>query len=422
MQEELLHHIWNYQRFTKSKLQTTEGESVLIHKSGVLNKDSGPDFFNALITIGETQWAGNVEIHVKSSDWFKHNHQSDKAYSNIVLHVVWEDDIDFFSKQGIATIELKYRVPKLILERYRELNNLKSIPCENLIHNVDAFMIRQWLMRLATERLEQKSKVIIGYYNSTNSSWSETFYWALARNFGFKVNGEPFELLAKSLPLSILAKHKDNPMQVEALIFGQSGLLDAKFKDEYPQTLQKEYSFLKRKYSLKPLLPEIWKRSKMRPSNFPTIRIAQFSALIVRAEQLFSKVLSTGKISETKIFFEELEPSNYWKYHYSFDGDTRVKRKILGEASINNILINTIAPLLFAYGHLRDELFYKERAIELLEMIPSESNNIIKRWKALHLEVENAADSQALIQLRTMYCNEKKCLNCNIGNQILKPL
>ncbi len=295
MTEEFLQYIWKLRLFDKN-LNLTSGEECQIIDVGTHNLDSGPDFFNARIKFDNTIWAGNVEIHTKSSDWFTHEHQLDKAYDNIILHVVYDDDKPIKRKNGeqIPTIELRNRFDKKLFETYNDfMTNRNWIPCEKMITEVDRFVLNNWIDRLMVERLENKSGEIEDRLKFNGNNWEETFYQFLARNFGFKVNSAPFELLAKSLPLNYLGKHKNNKFQIEALLLGQAGLLTKKYKDEYPKTLQKEYLFLQKKYKLTPIDPHLWRFMRMRPSNFPTIRLAQFADLVYRSSHLFSKIIET---------------------------------------------------------------------------------------------------------------------------------
>lgn len=424
MNEDFLHYIWKFQLFDHNELKTTEGESLQIKNAGIHNLDSGPDFFNAQLKIEQTLWAGNVEIHSKASDWYLHNHQEDVAYDRIILHVVYEDDKEIFRSNGlkIPTLVLKDRIDLKLMNNYRDLiENLLWVPCVNHIKEVPSFLKLHWLDRMLAERLESKSQKILNWLSLNKNNWEETFYQALARNFGFRINAVPFELLATSLPFSQLSKHKDHLFQLEALLFGQAGLLsNQKFKDQYPQKLQAEYLFLKNKFKLKNIEAHLWKFMRMRPANFPSIRLSQFAHLLHNSKNIFSESMEETKIENLRKKYR-LQASDYWNDHYRFDkksSDSRLKK--MSENSSNNILINTVAPFLFLYGRKSGDESYVNRSFELLEECSAENNQIIRYWKKLQMPVESSYHSQALIQLKNEYCDNKKCLNCAIGNEIIK--
>jgi hypothetical protein len=422
MNEEFLHYIWKFKLFDQLNLKTLSGEAVEIVKAGTHNTDAGPDFFNAQLKIDSTLWAGNVEIHINSSDWERHSHQNDKAYNNVVLHVVYNADKLVYRTSGepIPTIELKDRIEEKILNNYQKFKTSNDwIPCEKQVTAVPSLIINSTLDRLLLERLERKSISITQSLELNNNNWEETFYQHLARNFGFKTNAEPFELLAKSLPVLYLGKHKSSLLQIEALLFGQAGLLDAHYKDKYLQTLQNEYVFLKHKLKLQPIDGHLWKFLRLRPLNFPTIRIAQFANLVFHSSHLFSKLIETAEYKNLKTLLD-VNVSEYWLTHYTFDKTSVSKKKHLGEEALNNIIINTVVPFLFVYGKYKNEEKYVDRALLFLEKTPGESNAIIDKWKFLKLPVKTAHSTQALLQLKNEHCNHKRCLNCSIGNYLLK--
>jgi len=422
MTEDFLHYIWQFKRFNVKNLFSTDGIEINIYKTGERNTDAGPDFCNALVTIGDTKWAGNVEIHLNASDWLLHNHQLDKAYDNVILHVVYNNDKPIYRSNGeqIPTLVIKSLYDEDIYKKYLSfLSNKLWIPCLNLFKQADKFIINNWLSRLFAERAERKANQIIQTLNVNQNNIEEAFYFQLARNFGFGVNAVPFEMLAKSLPLLILAKHKHDLFQTEALLYGQAGFLNKTFIDEYPNNLKKEYDFLKKKYSLTLIDNSLWKFLRLRPSNFPTIRIAQFAELIHKSSGLFSKIIESTNI-ETIFNHFELNCSDYWKNHYTFDKSAINKEKVFGETAKSLILINTIVPFLFVFGILKNDETYKERAITFMESTKPEQNTIIKKWIETGIEVNNAAQTQALIELKRNYCNSFKCLQCSIGNQLLK--
>ncbi|MDB5288625.1 MAG: hypothetical protein JWR05_3574 [Mucilaginibacter sp.] len=423
--EDFLHYVWKFRLFDRINLQTTQGEELEIYSTGLHNTHAGPDFQNARIRIGETTWAGNAELHLSSSDWQRHGHTADNAYDNVILHVVYRDDEPLFRTDGrrVPTLELKDRISPDLYNRYHNLifGAKTIIPCEASIATVDGLTMQNWLTRILVERLEKKSETVIATLNLNRGDWEETFYQFLAANFGFKTNALPFELMAKSLPQNILAKHKNNLMQIEALIFGQAGFLDEDFTDEYPRSLKKEYEFLKKKFNLTPIESHLWKFLRMRPQNFPTIRLAQFAALVVQSNHLFSKVLETKEVKALRDLFNNIQINNYWETHYRFDKESKPVGKHLGVASVDTILLNTVALFLFSYGKHLQQQYFISRSLKLLENIPGEQNSIMTDFANLGLEINTAFESQALLELKNNYCDYKKCLQCGVGIKILKP-
>ena len=422
--EDFLHYVWKFRLFDRAALQTTDGEELEIFSAGVHNFDSGPDFQNARIRIGDTVWAGNVELHLSSSDWQKHGHTTDNAYDNVILHVVYRDDqpLILSTDRRVPTLELKDRISPDLYNRYHNLvfGNQIIIPCEASIGSVDSLTLHNWLTRVLVERLEKRSTAVVTALNLNRGDWEETFYQFLAANFGFKINAVPFELLAKSLPQAILAKHKNNPMQIEALIFGQAGFLTNGITDEYPLKLKKEYEFFRKKYNLTPVENHLWKFMRLRPPNFPTIRLAQFAALIVRSNHLFSKVLEIKDVKALRNLFTEISVNSYWNSHYRFDTQSAPSAKNMGAASIDVLLLNTLALFLFSYGKHNQLQHYINRGLQLLEHLPNENNNIVADFDTLGVKIKTAFESQALLELKNNYCNYKKCLHCGVGNKILK--
>lgn len=421
MTEEFLHYIWQF-RLYGTGLCLTTGETVEAFQPGIHNTDAGPDFFNARIQIDETTWAGNIEIHVLSSEWYRHKHQHDKNYDNIILHVVWHNDQQVFRTNGeaIPTLELSGRINENAWKRYLYFMASKSwVPCESMVPGVDDFLKTVWIERLLIERLERKSMMVEEILKASNNDYNEAFYRLLARNMGFKLNNEAFGLLADNLPYAFLLKHADDLFQVEAMVFGQAGLLSRKFDDEYPLGLQKEYQFLQSKFSLNPMEGKVWRFARLHPGNFPTLRLAQFAAIINKSQGLFSKVIEAG---DNSVYFQlfEVEASEYWRNHYSFDKVAPAKRKSLGGDSINLLIINLVAPLLFVYASRKGSSRLMEKPVELLNEIKGEINSITRKWNELGMNVNSAAHTQALIELKTQYCNAKKCLSCSIGNALLK--
>jgi hypothetical protein len=421
MNEKFLHYIWQNKLFEAHSLQTTDGQKVEVIDVGRLNTDAGPDFFNAKLKIDETLWAGNVEIHINASDWIKHKHHTDKVYDSVVLHVVQHQDVPIYRLNGdlIPQVTLKY--PVEIEHRYEFLlANKQWIACGEKLKQVDDLFIHSWLTACLTERLSNKTEAIFNLLKQNKNNWEEAFYITLARNFGFGTNSDAFERLAKSLPLSYLGKHKDNLFQIEALLFGQSGLLFSSKKepDEYQFSLQKEYHFLQAKFELKPIDGSLWKLLRLRPSNFPHVRLAQFASLIHNSSKLFSKIIENPEFELIEPLFE-CNPSDYWKTHYLFAEETVPRSKKLGKTAIHVILINTVIPFVFCYGKSKQNEELQETAINLLEKIPAEHNSVIDGWAGVGIKASSAFDSQSLLQLKKCYCDDKKCLQCRIGHKVL---
>ena len=421
--EDFLHYVWQFKSFNFNDLKTYAGAELSIINSGIWNKNSGPDFSNGKIQIGETVWAGNIEIHLKSSDWIKHNHQNDQAYENVILHVVYENDVDVHRMDGtiLPVLELKNRILKELIERYETLFlTLNDFPCSAQIATVDPFIIKSFLSRTLIERFEEKTVAVLATLNELNGNWDETFYRFLAKNFGFKVNALPFELFAKAIPQNIYAKHKNNPLQIEALVFGSAGFLKDDFKEDYPIQLKKEFQFLQKKYNIIPMEVSVWKFMRMRPQNFPTLRLAQFAALIVKSNHLFSKIVEIKGVVALRNLFEDLPVNQYWKTHYHFKKEVAEVSLQIGKTSIDNILLNTVALFLFAYGKYNGTQSFINRAIQLLESLPAEENAIVNKFVHAGVLLENAFASQGVLQLKKQYCDHKKCLSCGIGVKILK--
>lgn len=417
MTERLLQYIWQFQYFNRSELQTTDGEEVVVILPGSLNKNQGPDFLNAKIKIGNTIFAGTIEVHCKASEWEKHQHHKDNNYRNVILHVVNEKDASF--DNHIPVLELQSRISNIMLEQYEKLMAETSfVACAGSIHTIKDITWFSWKERLLAERLTRKAEKIQILLEENRAHWEETFWWLLARSFGTKVNGDAFEALARSLPVTILSKHKNSIHQLEALLLGQANLLNRNFEEEYPRLLQREYRFLKTKYDLKPVdVPVQFLR--MRPGNFPTIRLAQLAMLISSSSHLFSKILETENVEEVKKWLT-CTANDYWHYHYHFHLQSNFKKKALGSSMIDSIIINTIVPSLFAYGLYHKSEPHKAKALRWLEQISTENNSILSGFALLSVKSNSAYDSQALIELRNEYCTKKRCLECSVGNAILK--
>jgi uncharacterized protein DUF2851 len=420
MTEDLLHFIWQYKLLKPVSYYTTQNNRLEINRCGEHNKDAGPDFTNARIKIDDTEWAGTVEIHKKSSDWFVHHHDTNKAYDNVILHVVYEHDKDIYNskKQLIPCLELKPILIDDVISRYENLYQSKQqIPCGSLFNEVAAITRESCLERMLFERLEAKTDFIKELYHFTKHNWEETFYLLLFKNFGFHTNSDAFLQIAKTIPLTVLLKHANSPIQVEALLFGQSGLLNSTLKDKYGKDLLKEYEYLKHKYSLTPI-PHHLKFLRLRPQNFPTIRIAQLANFVAKYQHTFSKIIESNSVNEVKKLFS-ITVSDYWQSHYVFDEESPFKEKDLGNSSIENIIINTVCPLLFFYGKEKQDDSIIDKAIKWYDELKPERNKYIKLFEELKFKPKHAGHSQALLQLYANYCSPKKCLSCNIGVGIL---
>ena len=421
MKEDFLHHVWQFKKFDIANLKTTKGESIQILNSGQYLQLAGPDFFNAQLIIGNQKWAGNVEIHLKSSDWYVHNHEKDSNYDSVILHVVWEYDVPIFRKDNseIPTVELKEYVALSDLHKYQSLVSQKSwIYCENELQNVDNFIYKNWQERLFFERLERKSQLIFELVETSNQDWEAVLFYLLAKNFGLNTNGELFFKVAKSIPFHVIRKESFSLESLEALLLGQSNLLSHDFQDSYAKELQKSYAYLVQKYQLQEKVIGSVEFFKHRPDNFPTIRLAQLANLYFHRKNLFSLVMNSTSISELYQIFN-LGVSKYWETHYNFDKESSKKMKKLSKSFIDLLVINTIIPLRFAYARSQNKEITQE-LIDLATLIPAEQNVIIEKFKIFGFQVNNVYESQALLELKKNYCDHKKCLDCTIGHFILK--
>ncbi|KAA5532108.1 DUF2851 family protein [Taibaiella lutea] len=420
MNEKLFQYLWSNKLFNPVGLKTTEGEDVDVIHPGIINTNAGPDFLEGRVRIADKIWVGNIELHLKSSDWHKHGHAANPDYQNIILHVVYEDDEPI---RGIVfpTLEMKHHFNEGVIERYHHLMNLQNpIACQRKIKEVPEIVWNHWLDSLLAERWEQRLEEWKQYWEESGNDWRTLLYYRLAANFGFHTNRDAFLELTFSVPLDILVKHRKNIMQIEALLFVKSGLLTGKLQDEYMQSLEKEYHFLRRKYQLIPMVAHRWKFMRMRPSNFPTIRIAQFAMLIHKSLELFAHML---EIKNAKDLFPLLDiyASPYWDNHYRFgEISEEVQVKYLGKDSIRNILINTVAPMQYLYAKLQGKTSLIENSVQLLQGIKAEKNNILNEWNNIGIKPKDAAQSQALLQLFNQYCNNKRCLECSVGNRLIR--
>lgn len=421
MNEDLLQYIWLSGLFSQLQLSTKENQSVEIIKRGLLNTDAGPDFLNAQVKINDTIWIGNIEIHTKASEWHTHKHQFDPAYNNTILHVVLKNDKDClrFDGSALPCIEIENRIDMAVLQKYELLkNNALWVPCANFINKIDFMTVSQEMDRKMIDRLQRKTETIDLWLKESNNDWQTVFYISLFRSFGFGVNSDAFEMLAKNLPLAVLAKHKNNLFQIEALIFGVAGFLEKEMEDSYYDDLKKEWLFLNKKYQLAGLNPSVFKYMRMRPGNFPSIRMAQFAALVHSSSHLFSKIIEEEEGNKIIGFFKA-EVSDYWQNHYLFDKPSKASKKQLSVASIQSIMINSVVPILFVYGQMMSNEILEQKALNILHQLPAENNQIISNWAQLGVHARSAFDSQALIELKKNNCEQQKCLSCKIGAKIL---
>jgi hypothetical protein len=419
--ERLIHYVWKFSLYSSDQLHTIDGIPFSVIDPGIHNTNAGPDFFNAKIRIDNKVWAGNVEIHTHASDWNRHGHCSDDAYNSVILHLVENADIsEIFAKNGRSIHQSVIKIPDEIRNNYEYLlHSDKEIPCLGRIFEIPEIYLTAWKNSLFIERIEQKTNHILNILQQNNGDWEEALYILLCRNFGFGINGDAFERLAKSLPFKCIQKHQDNPLQVESLFLGQAGLLEEDgISDTYYFSLQQEYSFLRRKFDLTPLESYLFKRLRIRPNNFPHVKLAQLAMLFSQGEHFFSKILfADGMDDYFKLFSPQI--SDYWQEHYHFNSRSAKKEKKLGLSALHIIIINTVVPLLFAYGKNKKLNQFIEKSIFLMEKIPPEKNAITLLFARAGVDVCHAADSQALIQLRREYCEKKKCLFCRIGHQLL---
>ncbi len=419
MNEDFLHFIWKYQLFNKTELFAVSGEGFTVIHPGIHNTHAGPDFFNAKIKIGETLWAGNVEVHIKTSDFIKHKHITDKNYDNLILHVVYENDLSDLNL-NYPLFEIKSFVSENVIAIYHQFLTANTwVPCENNLKQVSEINYSSWIQRLAIERMERKSKETEQLLLQFNNDWEQVFFIQLSKAFGFKVNAVPFELWAKSLPYQLLLKHRNSSLQIEALVFGQAGFLEEDFlNDNYYDSLKTEYNFLRVKYSLKPIDKHLWKFLRLRPRNFPTIRLAQFAEITKKQNNLFSSLIDATSTEEIQHIFK-VNASEYWQTHFLFAQASEFLNKPLGKKSSEMLIINAVVPVLFAYSNYTSKEELKEKALATLEKLNPEKNTIIENWIQLGVKPQSATDTQGLLELKNEYCSQKKCLNCSIGNLIL---
>ena len=421
MQEDFLHYVWKFKQFDILNIVTTIGESLDIINSGQHNINSGPDFFNAKLEINDQLWAGNVEVHVKSSDWYMHNHETDHAYDNVILHVVWEHDVEVLRKDEteIPTLVLKDIVNASALKSYQNLFRKSDtwINCENQVSTVDDFVINNWNERLYIERLQQKASLIEERFKFTNGNWEAVLFQLLAKNFGLKVNGDAFLQLAQQIDFSIVRKLQHKPLSLEALLFGQANLLESDIQDVYYLKLKEEYSYLKKKFRLSESQVN-FQFFRLRPNNFPTIRLSQFINLYVKFQSVFIEVIQLKQSKDMYAFFE-VGANDYWQNHYTFGKNSTKSVKKLTKSFIDLLVINTIVPIQFSYQKYIGKPNI-EALLELVQQLKAEKNSIADKFGTLIKVKKTALESQAFLQLKTNYCVKNKCLQCAIGNAVLQ--
>jgi len=426
MKEAFLHFVWRFQYFDKKELKSECGEKVEILSTGNYNTDSGPDFLNAKVKIGKITWVGNIELHINASSWYSHNHQKDPAYENVILHVVWQNDRAIYRKDGsvIPSIALKDKIEKGLLIRYAAflVTDKTALPCKTALKAMPSIIKISMLEKALMERLKRKADEILERNEKNKGDWEETCYQQLCSNFGFKINSAPFLRLSGALPFKLLKKHKDKLSQIEALLFGQSGFLERSFSTHYLQELQKEYSFLSHKYALEgtKLKDREWKFLRLRPANFPTLRLAQLASILQKTDSVYSLLVEAEKPEAITRVLASL-PSGYWKNHFTFEKEIKNKENKIGKESLVNIVINSAVPLMVAVGEEKGQQELIEKAVWFLTLLPAENNRIIRNWAAVGVEIKDAADSQGSIELFNCFCKNRLCLNCNIGHAVIKP-
>lgn len=428
--EKLLHYAWKYKLFPLVPLQTTDGKAVEVLDPGTINRNAGPDFLNAKIKIDGTTWSGSVEVHCKSSDWYRHGHHEDDNYNNVVLHVSETVNSPVVTRNGIIVPQLVFELPESLKNNYAEFLHTADYPrCHRIIPQIDEFTVHSWMNALLYERLEQRAQTVIARAKMLQGDWEQAYFITLARNFGFGVNGDAFEQWAQHIPLQAVAHHRDNAFQTEAVFMGQAGLLDIDtiprkyideaIADDYYPRLKREYDYLAHKFALTPMNGGAWKFLRLRPQNFPHVRISQLVELYCSGSAGLSRLLEAETLEDLhRILSTHATP--YWESHYTFGCPSVRNTKALTANSLNLIVINTVVPVLYAYGRMHGNEAYCDRAQHLLESLKAENNHIIRLWAELGIKVESATDSQALIQLKKEYCDRNYCLHCRFGYEFLK--
>lgn len=422
MKEDFLHFIWKHKLFRTQSLFTEDGRPIIIHKNGVHNHNAGPDFLEASLSIGEELWLGHVEIHVRASDWNRHGHQHDPAYDNTILHAVYDPDIELYLKTpgDLPVLDLSKVIELNYYVRYRDLNEkLSGIPCKPALMSVRPITRTAALSRMVVNRMERKSVAILDRLEQNGGDWSNTLFQTLAMGFGFKVNAFGFQLMAESISFNTLQTVRESRFQIEALLYGQAGMLDAEFSDSYPRELQNEYSFLRKRFGLRPINPVVWKKSRLRPTNFPVVRISQLAAALHGTDNIVNSLVNSGDEKLLTNLFR-CEASSYWAENSDFDVGCKERKTRLGKTSSSGLIINAVVPFAFAYGTYVNRQSLIDQAFELLEGCQPENNKITREWASAGWKFENAQQSQGGIELKNEFCANKKCLNCMIGIELLR--
>ena len=418
--EQLLHYVWKHKIFPLKELKTTTGQQVEVIDTGLANTDAGPDFFNAKLKLDGVLWIGNIEIHERSSDWFKHGHHADAGYNSVILHIASEIDTEISRSNGERIPQIQLICPEAVRTNYKELLETDSYPpCYRIIPSLSPFTAHSWMSALQMERFEQKATLLNERLKRCQGNWEDAFFITLARNFGFGLNGDAFETWAHRLPFRAVDKHRNDLFQIEAIFFGQAGILEDSDGDGYYLRLKKEYTYLQHKFGLIPMDASLWRFLRLRPANFPHIRIAQLACLYHRAYGLLSRIMETETLQGVRDILKG-GTSEYWLTHYTFGGSSPSRQKSLSNTSLDLLIINTVVTFLYAYGLHKGNRVLCARAGSFLEELKAENNYITRMWEQYGMKASNAADSQALIQLKKEYCDKKKCLYCRIGYEYLK--
>ena len=418
--EQLLHYVWKHKIFPLKELKTTTGQQVEVIDTGLANTDAGPDFFNAKLKLDGVLWIGNIEIHERSSDWFKHGHHADAGYNSVILHIASEIDMEISRSNGERIPQIQLICPEAVRTNYKELLETDSYPpCYRIIPSLPPFTAHSWMTALQMERFEQKATLLNERLKRCQGNWEDAFFITLARNFGFGLNGDAFETWAHRLPFRAVDKHRNDLFQIEAIFFGQAGILEDSDGDGYYLRLKKEYTYLQHKFGLIPMDASLWRFLRLRPANFPHIRIAQLACLYHRAYGLLSRIMETETLQGVRDILKG-GTSEYWLTHYTFGGSSPSRQKSLSNTSLDLLIINTVVTFLYAYGLHKGNRVLCARAGSFLEELKAENNYITRMWEQCGMKASNAADSQALIQLKKEYCDKKKCLYCRIGYEYLK--
>lgn len=418
--EQLLHYVWKHKIFPLKELKTTTGQQVEVIDTGLANTDAGPDFFNAKLKLDGVLWIGNIEIHERSSDWFKHGHHADAGYNSVILHIASEIDTEISRSNGERIPQIQLICPEAVRTNYKELLETDSYPpCYRIIPSLPPFTAHSWMTALQMERFEQKATLLNERLKRCQGNWEDAFFITLARNFGFGLNGDAFETWAHRLPFRAVDKHRNDLFQIEAIFFGQAGILEDSDGDGYYLRLKKKYTYLQHKFGLIPMDASLWRFLRLRPANFPHIRIAQLACLYHRAYGLLSRIMETETLQGVRDILKG-GTSEYWLTHYTFGGSSPSRPKTLSNTSLDLLIINTVVTFLYAYGLHKGNRVLCARAGSFLEELKAENNYITRMWEQCGMKASNAADSQALIQLKKEYCDKKKCLYCRIGYEYLK--